>query len=85
MADTPCIVRGKCNILSYRPHLHLDDISGEKYALYFHNLLLENVDDLPFISFYNDFSVSLENSWSATLCTVVMVVAMDATIARPRL
>ena len=59
--------------------MHLDDISGEKYALYFHNLLSENVDDLPFIS------LSLENSWNATLCTVVMVVAMDATIARPRL
>ena len=57
--------------------MHLDDISGEKYALYFHNLLSENVDDLPFISFYDDFSVSL--------CTVVMVVAMDAAIARPRL
>ena len=40
--------------------MHLDDISGEKYALYFHNLLSENVDDLPFISFYDDFSVSLE-------------------------
>ena len=63
--------------------MHLDDISGEKYALYFHNLLSENVDDLPFISF-DDFSVSLENRWNATLCTVVMVVAMDATIARPR-
>ena len=37
--------------------MHLDDISGEKYALYVHNLLLENVDDLPFISFYNDFSL----------------------------
>ena len=52
-----------------------------KYALYFQNLLSENVDDLPFISFYDDFSVSLENRWNATLCTVVMVVAMDATIA----
>ena len=61
--------------------MHLDDISGEKYALYFHNLLSENVDDLPFISFYDNFSVSLENRWNATLCTVVMVVAMDATIA----
>ena len=39
--------------------MHLDDISGEKYALYFHNLLSENVDDLPFISFYDDFSVSV--------------------------
>ena len=39
----------------------LHDISGEKYALYFHSLLSENVDDLPFISFYDDFSVSLEN------------------------
>ena len=38
--------------------MHLDDISGEKYALYFHNLLSENVDDLPLISFYDDFSVS---------------------------
>ena len=55
--------------------MHLDDISGEKYALYFHNLLSENADDLPFISFYDDFSVSLENRWNATLCTVVMVVA----------
>ena len=35
--------------------MHLDYISGEKYALYFHNLLSENVDDLPFISFYGDF------------------------------
>ena len=33
--------------------MHLDDISGKKYALYFHNLLSENVDDLPFISFYD--------------------------------
>ena len=65
--------------------MHLDDISGEKYALYFQNLLSENVDDLPFISFYDDFSVSLENRWNATLCTVVMVITMDATIARPRL
>ena len=65
--------------------MHLDDISGEKYALYVHNLLSENVDDVPFISFYDDFSFSLENCWNATLCTVVMVVAMDATIARPRL
>ena len=32
--------------------MHLDDIFGEKYALYFHNLISENVDDLPFISFY---------------------------------
>ena len=46
--------------------MHLDDISGEKYALYFHNLLSENVDDLPFITFYDDFSVSLENHWNAT-------------------
>ena len=45
--------------------MHLDDISGEKYALYFHNLLSENVDDLSFISFYDDFSVSLENRWNA--------------------
>ena len=47
--------------------MHLDYISGEKYALYFHNLLSENVDNLPFISFYDDFSVSLENRWNATL------------------
>ena len=49
--------------------MHLDDVSGEKYALYFHNLLSENVDNLPFIRFYDDFSVSLEN---ATLCTVAL-------------
>ena len=45
-------------------YMHLYYISGEKYALYFHNLLSENVDDLPFISFYEDFSVSLENRWN---------------------
>ena len=61
--------------------MQLDDISGEKYALYFHNFLSENVDDLPFISFDEDFSISLEKRWNATLCTVVMVVAMDAAIA----
>ena len=55
--------------------MHLNDIFGEKYALYFHNLLSENVDDLPFISFYEDFSDSLEKRWSATLLVVVMVVA----------
>ena len=65
--------------------MHLDYISGEKYVLYFHNLLSENEDDLPFISFYDDFSVSLEYRWNAKLCNIVMVVAMDATIARPRL
>ena len=52
---------------------------------YFHNLLSENADDLPFISCYDHFSVSLENRWNAMLCTVAMVIAMDATIARPRL
>ena len=65
-------------------YLHLNDISGEKSALYFHNLLSENVENLPFISFYEDFSVSLENRGNATLCTVARLPDVGAVVTSQR-